>query len=184
MARYSTILPFSTFAVWLTISKPVIEQVLLDHSAEPLEAKIYSRISSGSMEKALRLVEEGRLETREHTLEFLKILINEKDLKFIEFSNNFKRSNTRSQLKEIISHLVLWVADLAYYKYDQDEIVNLDRTDLIEALYKKNPAVEDYLSELTNFLETMIGKLDANVNQQLILIEIYNVFKETFFGKV
>jgi len=165
------------------ISKPVIEQVLLEHSTEPLQAKIYSRISNGSMEKALRLAEKGRLETREHTLEFLNILINEKDLKFIEFSNNYRRSNTRSQLKEIIPHLILWIADLAYYKYDQDEIVNLDRTDLIEALYHKNPDIENYLSELTNFLEMMIGKIDANVNQQLILIEIYNVLKETFFGK-
>ena len=51
---------------------------------------------------------------------------------------------------------------------------------MIAALYNKNPAVENYASELTNFLEEIIAKLDANVNQLLILTEVYNVCKTTF----
>jgi hypothetical protein len=36
---------------------------------------------------------------------------------------------------------------------------------------------------LTDFLENMSLKLDANVNQQLILIEIYNILKDTLSKK-
>ncbi|KQC03365.1 MAG: hypothetical protein APR54_09510 [Candidatus Cloacimonas sp. SDB] len=165
------------------VSRPTIEQFLLDNSTEPLEAKIFSRISNGSMEKALRLAEKGKLEARENTLEFLKILIAGKDLKFVEFSNDYRRSSSRPLLKQMISHLILWVADLAYYKYKQNEIVNLDQTDIIQTIYNMNPEVENYVSKLTDFLENMSLKLDANVNQQLILIEIYNVLKDTLSKK-
>jgi DNA polymerase III subunit delta' len=165
------------------VSRLTIEQFLMNNSTAALEAKIFSRISNGSMEKALRLAEKGKLEARENTLEFLKILIAGKDLKFVEFSNDYRRSSSRPLLKQMISHLILWVADLAYYKYNQNEIVNLDQTDIIQAIYNMNPEVENYVSKLTDFLENMSLKLDANVNQQLILIEIYNILKDTLSKK-
>lgn len=165
---------------FVPVSRSIIEKQLLANHTDTLAAKIYSRISNGSMEKALQLAARGKLEARQQTLELLEILLAEKDLKFIDFSNQFKKIKSRSLLKQVISHLILWVADLAYYKYDQEEIVNLDKTEMLAALYQKNPEVDTYVSELTNFLETMISKLDANVNQLLIITEVYNVLKNTF----
>ncbi len=167
-------IPFST------LPRSIIEKHLLENHIDSLEAKIYSRISNGSMEKALRLADMGKLESREQTIELLEILLEGKDLKFIDFSNQFKKVSARSSLKQLISHLTLWIADLAFYKYNQEEIVNLDKTDMIAALFKMNPAVDSYVSEMTNFLENMSTSLDSNVNQLLIITEIYNTLKDTF----
>jgi DNA polymerase-3 subunit delta' len=67
---------------FVPIARKLIEQKLEENkSLENIEAKMYARIANGNMEKGLRLVEEGRIETREQTVEFLHILINQNDLR-------------------------------------------------------------------------------------------------------
>lgn len=166
------------------ISRHLIEKELEKNKfLEKFEIKMYARIANGNMEKALRLIDEGRIESREKTIEFLKFLLSGNDLHFIEFVKKYKTSKTQTQLVEIISHLIIWLADISYFKYCQEEIVNLDKTELIESLYNKNQNVEEYVSNLTEFLEKMLRRLEGHVNPQLIFTEIYNEFKVTFFGK-
>ncbi|MCD4796826.1 MAG: DNA polymerase III subunit delta' [Candidatus Cloacimonetes bacterium] len=164
------------------VSRSIIEKKLEENKfLENIEAKMYARIANGNMEKALRLVEEGRIESREQTVELLRIMINQDDIKFLDFVGRHRTSKTKNQLIEIISHLIIWICDVSYFKNYPSEIINLDKTDILETLYRKNPNVEDYVSELTNFLEEMLRKLDGHVNQQLILTEIYNRLLKTFF---
>lgn len=152
------------------IEKEVKDQRYLDEDA----AKMYARIANGSMEKALRLSEEQTLESRQYVLKLLTIIISQDDSKFLEFAKQFISSKNKSLLYEIISHLIIWISDIVYYKCNPDEIVNLDHLNLLKNLYKRNPKVDEYSSEIVNFLEDMQHRLNGHVNPQLIIIEIYN----------
>ncbi len=163
------------------IPKSKIEEELLGYETlEIFEAKMLARISNGNMEKALRLMEGGKIEVREQTLQFLNYVINKNNLKFIELSNQFRTSKNLKKLQEMISQLIIWLSDIAYYKHQQSEITNLDKTEILEVLYKRNPNVEDYAPELMNFMEEMLQRLNGHVNPQLVIIEIYNRFTDIF----
>jgi DNA polymerase-3 subunit delta' len=167
---------------FVPIARKLIEQKLEENkSLENIEAKMYARIANGNMEKGLRLVEEGRIETREQTVEFLHILINQNDLRFLDFVIRYRSSKMLNKLTEMILHLIIWISDISYFKHAHSEIVNLDKTDMIETLYQKNPDVDEYASDLINFLEEMLRRLQGHVNQQLVLIAIYNRLSKTFF---
>ena len=164
-----------------SIPREIIEQELMEKKyLEKIQAKILARLANGNMAKALSLAEEGKIESQEMTTDFLNIIISENELKFIDLSNQLKSVKTKALLKEIISNLIIWVSDLSYFKNFPSQIVNLDKTDILETLFTRNPKVEDYTSELIDFLEDMQRKIDGNVNQQLILIEIYHKMKEIF----
>ena len=157
------------------IPKHIIEEVLLENSLlDHVEAKMYARIANGNLEKGLRLAEEGRIESREHTLDLLKIIIQQDDLNFLEFSSKYRTSKTQNILTEIISHLIIWISDISYYQNYPEDIINLDKTEMLQTLYQLNPNVDDYASECIDFLEDMIRRLEGHVNPQLVITEIYN----------
>ena len=139
-----------------------------------------ARLANGNMAKALGLADEGKIESLEMTTEFLNILISQNDLKFIDFSSQLKTIKTKALLQEIISNLVIWMSDLSYFKNYPAEIVNLDKTDILETLFTRNPDVDDYVVDTIEFLEEMQKKIEGNVNQQLVLINIYHKMNEIF----
>ncbi len=141
---------------------------------EHVEAKMYARIANGNLEKGLRLADEGRIESREHTLDLLKIIIKQDDLSFLEFSSKYRTSKTQNILTEIISHLIIWISDISYYQNYPEEIINLDKTVMLQTLYQLNPNIDDYASECIDFLEEMIRRLEGHVNPQLVITGIYN----------
>jgi len=164
-----------------SVPKSMIEEKLLDYETlEIFEAKMLARISNGNMEKALRLMESGKIEIRDQALQFLNLVINSNDLKFIELSNLFRTSKNLTKLQQMISQLIIWLSDIAYYKHQQSEITNLDKTEILETLYERNQNIENYAPELINFMEEMLQRLNGHVNPQLVIIEIYNRFKDTF----
>lgn len=157
------------------ISKDIIEEELMGRNLlSQVEAKMYARIANGNLEKGLRLAEEGRLESREQTLELLKIIIRQDDLAFLDFSAKYRTAKTQNILIEIISHLIIWISDISYYQNYPEDIINLDKTEMLQTLYGLNPEIDDYASECLDFLEEMIRRLEGHVNPQLIITEIYN----------
>ena len=164
-----------------SIPKHVIEQRFEENKfLDEVEAKIYARIANGSMEKALCLAEEGRLQSRDQTIDLLKMVIAGNDVAFIDFSTQFRSTKSQSTLVEVISHLIIWISDISYFQHYPQEIINMDKTDMLETLYRLNPAVDEYASEFVVFLEEMLQRLDGHVNQQLIIIEIYNRLTKIF----
>ncbi len=165
------------------VPRKIIEKELEENKfLENIEAKMFARIAHGNMEKALQLAEKGTTDSRNETIEFLNILIAQDDLRFIDFANRYRTSKTQSQLTEIISHLIIWISDISYFKNFPSEIVNLDKTDMLETLYHQNPNVDEYAPEILEFLELMLKKLTGHVNPQLITVGIYNKLSEIFFG--
>jgi len=178
----STILSRCQKIQFFPITRQIIEKELIEEKfIENIEAKMYARIANGNMAKALRLVDEGRLETREKTYELLKIMLAQDDLLFIEFANNYRTLKTQSELADIISHLIILLSDISYFQNYPSEIVNLDKTEMLEILHRLNPNVDEYVLKLIDFLEQMLRRLAGNVNPQLILTEIYNRLNQTFF---
>jgi DNA polymerase-3 subunit delta' len=168
-------IPFSA------LSRNTIEQILIETKfIQPLEAKMYARIANNNMEKALRLSDEGILVSRQDTLQFLTMAINEADLEFLQFSEEFRSTKSQHLLSEIISHLIIWLADLAYLETEPEQIVNLDNTELLEECYHRNPFVNTYVNDTISFLEDMQKRLDGHVNSQLIMYEMYHRFKKIF----
>lgn len=165
------------------VSRSLIETELNEEKyLENFEAKMYARIANGNMEKALRLADDGKIESRDSTIEFLQILLSQNDFHFLEFVNKYKTSKTQTILKEIISQLIIWMSDISFFKNCPSEIVNLDKTEILEKLFERNPNVDEYAVDLIEYLEQMQWKLEGHVNPQLILTGIYNKLSQTFLN--
>jgi len=171
-------IPFSA------LSKTIIEEVLEEtRFLKPIEAKMYARIANNNMEKAIRLSDEGILASRQETIKFIEIVLKQTSYEFLQFSENYRTSKSKHLLAEIISQLIIWLADLVYLENEPEQITNLDNTELLEECYHQNPQVDCYVNDMMFFLETMQKKLDRHVHSQLILFEIYNRFVEIFPSK-
>ena len=169
-------IPFSA------IHKKFLEKELEDKRfIENYAAKMFARIANGSMEKALRLADEGVIEEREKVIRFIKIILEQNDLEFMNFANHYRTAKTKTELKEVISHLKFWLTDISYLQNSPEDLINLDKTEIIEKLYNLNSNTEDYVLETITFLDEMLFKLKRNVNPMLLLIEIYNRSKKIFF---
>ncbi|MCD4820411.1 MAG: DNA polymerase III subunit [Candidatus Cloacimonetes bacterium] len=157
-------------------------EILLEKTTyiSPIDAKMFSRISNGNVEKALRLANEGSTISRDEAIKLIKIFLQANDYAFLEYLGNYSSSKNRKLLSEIISHLIIWLSDLIYFLYEPEQIVNLDHTDILEELYHKNPYVNDYVNETISFFEIMQKKLDGFVNPQLILTGVYNRLKKIY----
>lgn len=164
-----------------SIPKRIIETKLSENpNLDDVEAKMYARIANGSLEKALRLADEGRIQSREKTLELIKMVLARDDLKFMEFAAAYRTSKSSNILSEIISHLIIWITDISYFQNYPDEIINLDKPDLLEALYELNPNIDDYATDFIEYLEKMQKKIEGHVNPELIIINIYNKLCDLF----
>ena len=147
---------------------------------KPIEAKMYARIANGNIEKALRLSDEGLLHSRDQALQLIQIAFDGADYKFLEFMKPYCSSKAKNLLSEIFSQLIMWFADLAFLENDSEQIANLDKTDLLEKCFNRNPRIENYLEDITKFLEEMQKKLDGHVHPQLIITELYHRLVELF----
>ncbi|MDY6914848.1 MAG: DNA polymerase III subunit delta' [Candidatus Cloacimonadota bacterium] len=163
------------------ISRDKIEKHLKEtRFLDDVQAKMYARIANGSMKKALQLAEEGNLDTRSDTIEFLKLVLTKNDFGFLQFMLKYRTSKKQTELANLISYLIIWISDISYFKYNPENMVNLDYDRLVEQLYLKNQNVDVYVPKLMEFLEKMLWKLEGHVNPQLIITEIYNEFGRTF----
>ncbi len=164
-----------------SIPKTVIESKLAENkNLDEVEIKLYARIANGSLEKALRLADEGHIQSREKTLELLKLVLTGNDLNFIEFASGYRSSKSVNVLSEIIAHLIIWITDLSYFQNYPQEIINLDKPEILEELYRLNPRVDDYATDSISYLEEMQRRLNGHVNPELVIIDIYNKLCDIF----
>jgi DNA polymerase-3 subunit delta' len=156
------------------LSRQVIEKELTDkRGCELITAKTIARIADGNMEKALSLIGDQRIESRQSVLQFISLILQGDDLGFISFIDKYKTLKNVSELIDIILNLIIWISDIAFYFSSPEEIVNIDRLEMIEKIADHNPLIEEHITGLITFLETMIKKLEGNVNPHLVGIEIY-----------
>jgi len=159
------------------LSRAVIEKELIEkHFLDPIDARMYARISGGNMKKARQIAGKSPIQSREDLTQLLNILISGDDLRFIAFAAEFKSSRCKDRLREIISQLTVWINDMLYLETQPELIVNLDKKELLTKFKSAAPLFQMQGAELTDFLEKMRWKLEGHVNPQLILTGIYNKF--------
>ena len=151
-----------------------IQRELLEmQGIEASRARLLARIANGNLERALQLMEEGDTEIRETANKLKELIIDQDDLGFYEFLGQIK-GNPPEWTANLIIHLQIALADLAFFEHNPEFIVNIDRTNMLEAMYHKYPQIDDKILDLIRFLEECQRKLKGNVNQQLVVLEIYN----------
>ena len=161
------------------LTRQIIEQELIDNrGCELIVAKTIARIADGNMEKALSLIGEQRTESRQSVLTLISLIVQGDDLGFISFIDKYKTLKNVSELIDVIQNLLIWLSDIAYFYTCPKEIVNIDRLELIERIAADNYLLEEHIAEIISFLETMIKRLEGNVNPYLIGIEIYFRLKQ------
>ncbi len=160
---------------FLPLSRHVIESELItSHLVEEQHAKLCARIANGNMERAIRLSQIGGIASRELTIDFLQLLINRNDTKFMDLAIQFKKGKQNSLLYELISHLIIWFCDAAYYQNYPSEIVNVDKIELLSQIVKINPQIDNEVVEILDYLESTQRKFEAfNLNPYLTIINLY-----------
>ncbi|MCF7912703.1 MAG: DNA polymerase III subunit delta' [Candidatus Cloacimonetes bacterium] len=167
-------IPFNQLSV-----NDIQSELLEKQGIEASQARLIARVANGNMERALQLLEEDDTQMRETAITLKELITNQDDLGFYEFLTRNK-GNPPDWLASLIIHLQIALADLAFFEHNPEFIVNIDQTNIIETMYHKYPAVDEKILDHVRFLEDCQKKLKGNVNQQLILIEIYNRIGKLF----
>lgn len=166
---------------FVRLSKEIIEKELEEREfLENLEAKIYARVANGNMKKAFSLAETGMIESRKTMLKFIDLILQDDEYKIIEYIKQFKHKSQRSYLDDMLSHLIIWLSDIALYVNSPGEIINIDKSDKIEEFYRKQPDIVTEMPKIINCLEDMQYKIKQNVNPQLVLTNVYNQLRKYF----
>ena len=167
-------IPFNQLSV-----NDIQSELLENQGIEASQARLIARIANGNMERSLQLKEEGDTLMRETASKLKKLITSQDDLGFYEFLT-MNKGNSPDWLSNLIIHLQIALADLAFFEHNPEFIVNIDQTNLIETMYHKYPQVDEKILDHVRFLEDCQKKIKGNVNQQLILIEIYNRLGKLF----
>ncbi len=164
-----------------SLNKNIIEDELIKQRVQSkIEAKTIARIANGSLEKAFQLVEKNNFEVRELMKNFLQILIEQNDLSLVTFLTEIKNPKLKGLLQDIISHLQIYIGDIAFFKNYPTEIANIDMIDSFEIFYQKCFDADEEVINAISFLDDMSKKIERNVNSQLIFMEIYNKLTNIF----
>lgn len=156
------------------LSRQVIEKELTEnHGCDLIIARTIARIANGNMKKALSLSSEERTESRQSVLTLIGLLLQGDDLGFIEYIDKYKTLKNVSELIDVIHNLIIWLSDIAFSSTSPDEIVNIDRLEMLQNIAEHNPLIVEQINDIIAFLETMIKRLQGNVNPHLVGIEIF-----------
>lgn len=165
------------------ISTELIEKYLVDKLyIEPINARLYSRLSNGNFEKAINMSQNDDTQTMDMTIAFLQIVISNDDHEFLQWLDKHFGKNTKNQdlLKSFVEYLNLWISDLQMFNLCQHKLIFINHINLISHFYVKNPLLLEILPELQLKLDDFLKKLNGNVNQKLILVQVYHTFLNYF----
>jgi DNA polymerase-3 subunit delta' len=165
------------------ISEDKIESFLLNNkNADPQDARLYSRLANGSIEKALCLLNDNNIENMNVTFDFLQIVLNHDELAFFDWmETNFAKSSKNTDLfKNFIQYLQLWLNDLQLYSLNKNKIVFINQLDLLSQYVNKSPQFLEFIPSLFKELDDFQLKFSGNINPKLILTQIYSTFAKGF----
>ncbi len=167
------------------INLQTIEDELFFYGVEDAaQIKMIARIANGNMEKALNTWEAQSSETRAKMRELLDIIIQGDDLSFLKYAEHYKTSKSLNELSEVLHYLIVWLGDVVFFLESPEEIINIDMTAELDKVAANNPYLTDMCPELIVFLETMLKRLEGNVNPHLVIIEVYNHLKPCIRGRI
>ncbi len=149
-----------------TLSVEEIEKTLTDgESMDPSRAALLSRMSGGSLGKALRLDETHFEEQREAAVAFLNSSMDEDVFRRFEGIDALAKL-PRENVRDILLILQAWLRDIVQVRLENPRIMNIDRQDQLKKFIKEKPdfRAEDSISAV----ERAIDYIEKNVYIYLI----------------
>ncbi len=174
-----TIISRCQLVSFTALNNRFIEEILLKkHCLEPLRAKSISKIANGNLELAIRIAQDEENQARSLAFYFLQAAHDNDDVAVITNLIASKVKIKTDMLQDVISYLITWLNDLALYKHQKELLTNIDKLELMESFFQKNPSLEEKLNEGILHLEDIKTKIEGNVNKTLIIINTYNYLKQ------
>ena len=161
------------------ISTDKIETFLLNKLyAEASKARLYARLSNGNFEKAITLYHDDNLSTMDATINFLEIALAHDDIAFLDWVEMYFAKNTKNAdlFKDFVQYLYLWMSDLQMLTSAPDKVVFVNQIGLLKNFATKNTLFSEKTPKVLLELDDYLQKYHGNVNQKLILSQIYASF--------
>ncbi len=124
-----------------TLQDEVIEEALIQRwNINSEQAHFFAKMAGGSMQTAFSLTEEGFEEKRNAALTFLKDALDSDILNRLSGVEKLINGRDRSELQFILRIILVLLRDLLYLKSENHErLINIDRLDHLNHIYKKWP---------------------------------------------
>lgn len=151
------------------LSTESIEAYLIDRGTSKPDAMFISRMSDGSLSRALDLAEHKDLRTgRDLVVDFLRIAIVD-DAQSVEEAIRLMASSGREQLKSYLDLLLSWIRDLVVLQSTGEPalLVNLDQLDAIRKFVVNLPDAD--LGRMATLVEEAVHLVERNVNATSVL---------------
>lgn len=156
----------------------VIEDILMiDYLVDKKQARSYSKIANGNVEQALRLVNDDKHEARSLMVSILEAAVKNDDIALITMLEGGKDKLKADVMHDVLSHLVLFINDVALSRVGSDEVSNIDLKDLLLSFMGQNNLGDSDFADITNYFDDLHNKIDGKVNLQFILVNLYNRIK-------
>ena len=174
-----TILSRCTIIEFHRISVEKIEHLLINtFKTNQQKAKLYSKLSNGNIANAICLFYNQNLDTMTLTLEFLRTLINKDEIAFLEWMKKYFSDNSKNKevFTDFLQYLSIWLNDIMLCSLNPEKIVFIDQIDLIKRFNYSEEEIHAMILKLDEFAK----KYQGNVNQKLILNQIFNVMTTSY----
>lgn len=185
--RMQSLLPTIISRCQLVFFKPlsykVIEEMLISkYLIDKPTAKTNARISNGNLEQAIRLTNDTKHASRNLMISFVEAALKADDMFMINMFASSRERFKSELIHDMLAHLALWQNDIALFASGKKDVTNSDYLPLLEKCLNRLSGDVETIADSLNLIDNMHGKLNGNVNIQLILINVYNHLK-TLFGK-
>lgn len=152
-----------------TLPEMVIQTALTDRFELPeTNAAFFSRISGGSLQRALELSEQGFEEKREMALNFLAKSVNKDKLLSLQDNETILAQSDKQEIKEMLRILEVCVRDLFHLTCQEEQhLMNVDKSEELKRFLGQHPKFDAGAAQ--QHIEQSIDFIEKNVYLGLIL---------------
>ncbi|MDY0151300.1 MAG: DNA polymerase III subunit delta' [Candidatus Cloacimonas sp.] len=157
------------------LSRGVVEEILTTKfEIANAIARTAARISAGNLKTAIRIASDSNSVSRDWAFELFRQAAKGDDLAFIALLEKNKELLNKDQLGDLLKYMRIIAGDLALLTISQTiEITNVDKLEMLAQISSSSPNLDDKLHDYLLFLEDLNRKLKGNVNQNLIMINLF-----------
>lgn len=139
------------------------------YSLEPSKTELISRLCSGNVVSAERMINEDLDLQSESAYKFLSVSLTGKDSELVEMTESMSATRNKVLVERIIQMTAIWLRDIILYRCGQvDEITNLNHMEDIERMAR---FLDERKTEMMlETLEDLLSMGSRNVNMQLGLM--------------
>lgn len=153
------------------VTRDRIEDFLIKKNITEKNAKLFSRLSNGSVSLALRYYEDPELlSKREDVIKLIDKIIRKTEFIFDEI--NFFKDN-KEDFENILNFMLTWYMDLIYIKNGSEEkIANIDKIDLLKLEDVSVSQVIKSYDAIIKALERQEKNINFDLNVETLLMEL------------